>query len=391
MNPLAASAMVFAAFAGSILPAVTQDRADNLPAVSGSSVERLAEPHDVIPSRARLVTTDGYALDAVFDTPESLPDTGRRVVILVHGSGSQSLDGDLTTVTRDQAPNLFLRDLSRALTRAGFVVFRYNKRNYQLQADLRESPDFRHSPHLSNYRNNPVWFHVEDCRNAISFAERTVPGAAIYLLGHSEGTYTALQAANGCGKIAGVGMIGFAQYSTDMLVFEQTVYRPLSQFRQFDTNRDGKLDSAELEAEGGFPRSIASQLAVLDSNGDGNCSESEVQAAAMAGLMASDPFAPMREQEARFPRSSDIILKAPFRIVVLQGELDNQTPAYHAKGLDLLARQMGLADRIQVHLFQGLGHALDPRDDIDDLQFRPVRAETLEQIGSLLNTAFCRE
>ena len=56
----------------------------------------------------QLECSDTFLLDGVMAEPGD-DDAGgkRKVVILLHGSGPQSMDEDLTVVTRDGKPNLF--------------------------------------------------------------------------------------------------------------------------------------------------------------------------------------------------------------------------------------------------------------------------------------------
>lgn len=77
---------------------------------------------------------DGFGIDAKAALPQGAkPDEVTRVIVLVPGSGTNGMDLDLTVAAKDRkTPILFFKDLSDELSRRGFAVVRYKKRNYQL-------------------------------------------------------------------------------------------------------------------------------------------------------------------------------------------------------------------------------------------------------------------
>lgn len=298
------------------------------------------------------------------------------------------MDADLTTVTTGQRPNLFFKTLGEALAQGGFSVFRYHKRPFQLAQDVSPEAAQAKADFVKSYRRNPVRFHIHDVLDAAQYARERCPKAAIYLLGHSEGTYTALQAMNESELVGGVGLIGFAQYSTDLLLFEQTVNRPLIDLRRLDVDNNDALSDAELQGNGQLAGALAAQKSVLDQNVDGQIAWQEIQAASVANLMAHDIAGAFREEEARLPRASAIALASTKPVVFFQGMLDNQTPAYHALAVQMLASQMKRSEYLKFHFFEGLGHALDARKEFTDLQFDLIDGQALATIVEVLQQQF---
>lgn len=93
------------------------------------------EPEAPIPEAARdeevTFTSAGLALEGILSIPERLPDTRSPAVALVHGSGPQGRD-EVLPLNFPQATGLSVatfRDLGSALTDAGYVVLRYDKRS----------------------------------------------------------------------------------------------------------------------------------------------------------------------------------------------------------------------------------------------------------------------
>ncbi len=331
--------------------------------------------------------SDGFVLDGKIRLPESTtPDQVKRVIVLIHGSGQHSMDQDLTAVTRGHKENLFFRDLAAALSDTGFAVLRYNKRGYQLREKLREEPDFKNSQIYQATTTNPLRLFVEDAKDCVALASDKFPGAKVFLLGHSQGTYIALQVARQMPAVRGVALIGFAQWSTDVLVFEQSVYRALGMFNELDRNSDGAIDKNELAAPAAT--SLRAQVAVLDLDHDQLISQMEFKAGSLSALLSTDMFKIFREQEATYPRSSEILQAAEFKVVMFQGLLDNQTPAYHAKAVELLNRHSWKKENLQFHYFPGLGHALDSRASYFDLTYDTISPNALETIKRQLGRSF---
>ncbi|MFQ5708649.1 MAG: alpha/beta fold hydrolase [bacterium] len=337
----------------------------------------------------QLQCSDGFVLDGKIALPA---DTGldgvKKVVILIHGSGAQSMDADLSFVTKGGKKNLFFKEVSETLSQAGFAVVRYNKRSYQTGLKKKEDPAFLNSKLFQEYAENPLKFFVDDAKDCVKFCQERFPGAEIFLLGHSQGTYVALQVAHQMPEIKGVALIGFAVSASDVLVFEQTVYRPLHWFDKLDTDNNDELDAKELEVQDAIAASLRGQMAVLDLDSDQNISRTEFKAGNFSNLIAHDLTAPLRKQEALYPTVPEILKSASFKVAFFQGMLDNQTPAYHAKAVELIARHVWKKQNFSFTYFPGLGHVLDHRSGYYDLQFETITPQAKEKLAAALAEFF---
>lgn len=333
---------------------------------------------------------DGLEIQGVVDLPKGRnAQEIERVIILVHGSGSHSMDVDLTVVTHQRQENLLFKTIGRSLAREDFAVIRYNKRNYQIVQWMKDEEKKEAAKELAKtLRENPLKCFVEDVKSIVSKASVDFPNAEIYLLGHSEGTYVSLQAADQMEKVAGVGLIGFAEYSTSTLAFTQTVYRPLYLFEKLDLDSNDELSEDELKAEDPLATALRTSMKIVDQDGNGKLSQTEFQAANLANLLVADAFAPFRKQEAIYPRVAEILKRSKFKVAFFQGMLDNQTPAYHAMAVQLLMKQMQKDQNMFFQFFEGLGHALDKRSDYSDVEFRRIDAEALNQMTTKLDAFF---
>lgn len=336
-----------------------------------------------------IVASDGFEMDGLVSLPAHDGNTHvERVVILLHGSGPQSMDEDLTAVTKDGEQNLFFKELSDTLSAAGFAVVRYHKRSYQANVRAQEDPAYARSETLQAFAANPLKYFVEDAAQAVRQARERFPDARIYLLGHSQGSYIALQVAHTSGDVAGLALIGFSLSSTDVLIFEQTVYRPLSLFDELDTDGNGTLSGVELSVDDPVATSLRGQLAVVDLDANGAIERLELQAGNLSNLMLRDIAGVMRMQEAAYPRPAEILAGMTVPVVFFQGLWDNQTPAYHAKAVELVARHVWGKQNFRFFYFPDLGHALDARTGYGDLQFSTIHQKAKASVARELAAIF---
>jgi pimeloyl-ACP methyl ester carboxylesterase len=337
----------------------------------------------------RVKSFDGFALDALATNPPGLSDAEvKRVAVLIHGSGAQSMDEDLSSASKPGTTNLFFVDLTKALVAKGIATVRYNKRSYQMKLLAAKDPDIMKSAAAKSYGAKPLTTLISDARFFVAWAHKRYPNARVYLLGHSEGSYVALQEAKDDPTVSGVGLIGFFAQTLDTALVEQAVYRNVADFDALDKNGDGELDESELAGDAPLQKLLRSQLALLDVNQDGKLQRSEFMAGNYASFLEDDPAAHIREyrlEEAALPRPAEILRKAEFPISIFQGEWDNQTPAYVAKAAQILNNARWSKPDLSFHYFPKLGHALDPRDSYRDIVFRPIDPEAASALAAALD------
>jgi len=340
-----------------------------------------AASYAAAPAGGQITVSDGFKLDYVIDYPAAGKNIS-KVVILIHGSGPQNMDEDMTQASNG-VKNLFFVDLSSALTKEGFTVIRYNKRSFQIAEDAKTNTMYLRSESYKNFAANPLKYFVDDAVDAIKFVSKKFPGYGIDLIGHSQGTYVALQAAAVSPSVKTVGLIGFTNQGMETTVFEQTVYRPMYIFDALDINRDNALDAKELEGGDAVSVSLRKQLAVIDVNENGKMDRAEFTAGNLSNILsgAMGDMSVFKKQEAEYKTASEIIKNAAFDICFFQGELDNQTPSYNAKAIDILNRLAWKKDNLHFKYFNGLGHALDRRANYSDLVFKPADKGALADVA----------
>jgi pimeloyl-ACP methyl ester carboxylesterase len=323
-------------------------------------------------------------LEYTIDYPETKDIS--RVVVLIHGSGPQDMNEDISEISAPGTKNFFFVDVSSALVNKGFAVIRYNKRAYQWKSMAKKDPSFVKSSKFKKYIANPLKYTVDDAASFAGLAAKTFPKAKVYLLGHSEGAYVALQVADKTPAIAGVALVGFTAQSLDVSLFEQSVYRSLYIFESLDMDKNGALSQSELQKEIRLAKIIAAQFEILDLNKNGLLERSEFMAGNLSNILLDLPSMPeYRKQEALYKKPAAIIKNAAFDIAFFQGELDNQTPAYNAKAIQLLNNLVWKEKNIHFRFFEGLGHALDKRTDYQDIVFRPADQQALSDMASDLD------
>ena len=335
-----------------------------------------------------LKSFDKFAMEIVVERPNGLKnDDVRRVVIFLHGSGPQNMDEDLTKISAPGVKNLFFVDVSKEFVKNGFAVIRYNKRSFEMGMKISADKDFIKSRIYKKYEKNILKHFVKDARYYAKWAQKRFPKAKIYFLGHSQGASVALWAANETPEVDGVALIGFAPQSLDTILFVQTVYRPLWIFESLDENKDAQLDRKELMGEGKYRKSFLYQMPIIDLNKDEKLQKSEFMAGNLSNVfMDMDPsLKSFRADILSYPTQAEIIKNSKFKIAFFQGELDNQTPSYNAKAVQLLNNIVWKKDNLFFHFFPGLGHALDKRKDYNDLIFQKIDSVALKEMVSELD------
>lgn len=325
---------------------------------------------------------DGFSLAGKIAYPKGVTDANAgRVVILIHGSGPQGMDSDLTAASAGKK-NLFFCDIRDGLVPKGFVVLRYNKRSYEIGLKAKKDRAYVKGKEFKTFMENPLKFFVEDVRSLVRWTHKKMPKAKIYLAGFSQGTYVALQAADQEKDVAGVVLSGFYTSTLETVSFGQLVYRPLHWFRRYDKNKDGKLEPSELTNAGRAGLGLIMQSQVLDADGDGKISMAELQGGNLVNMLRFQKMLKANTmQELRYPSVDDILKRAKFRVLFFQGMWDNQTPAYHALSIRVLAKFVWKKESIRFFFFPKLGHILDKRERYDDVVYRRMDQGALSKVS----------
>ncbi|MBS2036964.1 alpha/beta fold hydrolase [bacterium] len=313
-------------------------------------------------------------VDASYSLPGRLdvPAGARGVVVLIHGSGANNMDEELAEASQDHKPNPFFADLSAALQGQDLAVLRYDKRNYALRQQKAEGP-------LRSLLEHPALAFIQDATSAVALARSKCPGLPVFLVGHSEGTWVAQQVARQDGKIAGLGLIGTSANSMETLVLEQVAYRSLDYFYDLDKNHSLVLEPAELND------TLRPQMSILDLDRDGCLSRSEFQGGNWSNLLLRPLIEDAwRRDEASLPATAQMIEQSTCPTVFLQGEWDNQTPAYFVKAVEICENSVWKKGNKRFVYFPKCGHALDPRRRYDDIVYQRPDPATFQRAASEL-------
>ncbi len=332
---------------------------------------------------------DGFALAGKLAYPAGVTDANAaRVVILIHGSGPQGMDSDLSAASAGK-PNCFFCDIRDGLVKKQFVVLRYNKRSFEINQLARKDRAYVKSPALKAFMENPLKYFVDDARSLVSWAQKKMPKAKIYLAGFSQGTYVALQVAHQEKAVAGVALSGFYASTLETISHEQIVHRPLYWFRSVDKNNDGFLDPNELVQAGTVGLGLAAQAPVLDADGDGKISFMEIQGGNYVNMLKFQRMLRTNTlQELRYPRVDQILERIKIPVIFFQGMWDNQTLAYNALSIRILAKFVWNKNNLHFFFFPKLGHILDKRQRFDDLVYSRIDASALEKVGKEMAALF---
>ncbi|GIE78688.1 alpha/beta hydrolase [Actinoplanes philippinensis] len=293
------------------------------------------------------------------------------ILVLLHGSGYNDMDQTL-------APGVTtLKTVARTANRAGFAVLRFNKRGV-----VGVGPRLSDDPAVLDPAK-PYEQTVRDAAAAVRFAataKRADP-AAVYLLGHSEGTQVAGNLAGdphawGIRKPAGVIAMGVIDGTPRQVIYYQAVGRTLGQLHEeFDVDGDGRL-TADETAHGliGLPGDTAAQFrAVLtdpatDTDGDGELAidtevEPVVRAAAgfdrfpnLPGL--PDRFARYITDIGRFPAPARDLPHYDGPVLLLNGQTDTQTVVRGAIVTDAALATAGNRDHTLI-TYPGVSHLMN--------------------------------
>lgn len=291
----------------------------------------------------------GFNLGATFTRPKS--EAARLpAVILVAGAAAGDRDGAVSGVP-------ILGQLAGALADAGFMVVRYDKRGHGQSGGRAESAT------ISDYADDAVavfkWLS----------SRRDVDNDRIAIIGHNEGAWAALLAANRERDIAGVVTLASPATTGKERVLEQ----------QRHVLERMNLPPAERVARIELQEKISA--AVLSGRGwEGIPADMRKQADTpwFQSLLGFDTARVVRD------------LRQP--ILMVHGELDAEVPVGHLDRLAELARS-GRSRAVAVVSVRGVNHLLVPASsgDIEEyatLQDRTLSSDVTTAITSWLARTF---
>lgn len=296
------------------LPAQTLEVVrEDLAAVSSRSVP-ISRPND----EALSIPSNGFSLAATLSKPSQATAPRQPAVVLVGASGPIDRDGLSFGIP-------ILGEIAGALSDAGFIVVRYDKRGIGQSGGRAESASFTD--------------YADDVRSAVKvLSERKdVDRKRIAVIGYSEGAIVAMMAAAKDKRIAAVGLIAAPGLPGADIVLAQ-------QKRLLDRST---LSAAEKQAKVDTQRQIHD--AVISGKGleklPGDIRRA-VDNAEFQSLLIADPAKIMPE------------IRGP--VLIAQGELDTEIEPPNADRLEELAKKRKHVAPVEVARVPGVNHLLVP-------------------------------
>ena len=266
------------------------------------------------------VPSSGFSLAATVTTPSGRdPPAGGRWPAVVLVPGSAPVDRDATVF----GVPIFAQ-LARDLSNAGFLVVRYDKRGIGQSGGRAESAT------LADYG--------DDLREVVRYLDDRddVDRDRIIVVGHSEGGWVGLLAASREDKIKAVALLATPGIGGADLVLEQQQ----SELTRLAVTESERQQKSELQ------RRIHAAV-----TGDGSWDDAPDALRRQADTPSFRSFLEFEPDDA--------IRRVRQPMLVVQGELDKQVPAYHA---DRLVRTASARSRrestVEVVRLAGLDHRL---------------------------------
>ena len=265
------------------------------------------------------VPARGFNLAASVTTPtgREQPPRGWPAVLLVPGIGLVDRDENLAGVP-------IFAELAAALSEAGYLVLRYDKRG------IGQSGGRAESAALDSY--------AEDVLTVVRYLERRddVDRDRIILAAHGEGSWVALQAAAEENDIAAVALLAAPGTPGAELVLEQQQLR----LEQYATPQDERQRQVALQE-----RIIA---AVLDEGAWSDVPQHMRQRADTPWFRSFLEFDPAR-----------VVRRTRQPVLIVHGKLDRQIPVAHADRLaEMLEARRRREATLEVARLPGIDHRL---------------------------------
>ena len=266
---------------------------------------------------AVIIPAAGFNLGATLTRPANAA-ARLPAVVLIGGVESDDRDGTAFGVP-------ILANLAAAVSQAGFLAVRYDKRGYGQSGGRRESATI--SDLSDDLRAIVKWLSDR----------KDVDSRRIVVLGHGEGGWLALLSASRDKRIAGVISIDAPSTTGAELALEQQQHA-LDRLKTTPAERQQKIDL-----------------------------QKKIQAAVLSGKGWEDVPPDLRKQ-ADTPWTQSVLSFDPARVIddvrqpmlFVHAELDRQIPVSHVERLVDLARKESKSKSVEVVTIRGVNHLLVP-------------------------------
>jgi pimeloyl-ACP methyl ester carboxylesterase len=284
-----------------------------------------------------IIPANGFSLAGTLTMPAAMGRMRHPSIVLVAGSGSVDRDEIVAGIP-------IFAQLAGALANAGFVVLRYDKRGVGQSGGRTERAT------LDDY--------AEDLRATVMFMSKRndIDPRQIAVAGHSEGGAVALLAAAREDKIASLILIGTPGVAGSELILDQQ-QRLLDLMKSPPDELQGKIDLQKR----------IQHAVVTENEKDWEGIPPELRRQAdtpwFRSLLSFDPAA--------------VMPKVKQRILVIQGDLDQQVFPHNADRLVELARKRKKAAPAEVLHLPGINHLLVPAKTGDVSEYVSLPDKTI--------------
>ena len=352
---LAISATVFLGLSGNA-------RVQNAPAAKAQTTEIAFTSHDGYPMRGKL----------------TVPNSARPYPVVVYVQAAEGMTVDMKRPLPNGTFNYF--DLYREkLPEIGVGFFSYEGRG----VTMGDTPPRYETIDRTVYNTSTLDNKVRDVLSAVSVVlkQKGVDSTKIFLMGASEGTLLAAEAAARVPDQVKGGLVLYAVLSStlkDMLTFQAADGPFLVINSVFDADKDGKTSKAEYDADARKNRALglqATTFETLDADRDGSFTQADFRTLRkpLVDAIAADNFDSISawlkqtavvdlptgwlKDHFAHPSMWSFLSQLQIPVGLFHGTADNLAPVDGTRNLEAQAKRAGKSN-LEFHYFEGLDHSL---------------------------------
>jgi len=337
-------------------------RGQNAPAANAQTTEIAFTSHDGYPMRGKL----------------TVPNSARPYPVVVYVQAAEGMTVDMKRPLPNGTFNYF--DLYREkLPEIGVGFFSYEGRG----VTMGDTPPRYETIDRTVYNTSTLDNKVRDVLSAVSVVlkQKGVDSTKIFLMGASEGTLLAAEAAARAPDQVKGGLVLYAVLSStlkDMLTFQAADGPFLVINSVFDADKDGKTSKAEYDADARKNRALglqATTFETLDADRDGSFTQADFRTLRkpLVDAIAADNFDSISawlkqtavvdlptgwlKDHFAHPSMWSFLSQLQIPVGLFHGTADNLAPVDGTRNLEAQAKRAGKSN-LEFHYFEGLDHSL---------------------------------
>jgi len=337
-------------------------RGQNAPAANAQTTEIAFTSHDGYPMRGKL----------------TVPNSAGPYPVVVYVQAAEGMTVDMKRPLPNGTFNYF--DLYREkLPEIGVGFFSYEGRG----VTMGDTPPRYETIDRTVYNTSTLDNKVRDVLSAVSVVlkQKGVDSTKIFLMGASEGTLIAAEAAARAPDQVRGGLVLYAVLSStlkDMLTFQAADGPFLVINSVFDADKDGKTSKAEYDADARKNRALglqATTFETLDADRDGSFTQADFRTLRkpLVDAIAADNFDSISawlkqtavvdlptgwlKDHFAHPSMWSFLSQLQIPVGLFHGTADNLAPVDGTRNLEAQAKRAGKSN-LEFHYFEGLDHSL---------------------------------